>query len=479
MLIPIQDSVPHVALLGSGGGERAAVALLGSLHQMQEEGLLDTVLYLGGVSGSTWAMSSLYSDPMWRDNISRVISTMSGPAVGWDETLAWLKDMKKNDQDFSLTDVWAAMIASTIIKEFDTRRLSEDSLNTTNPYPVYNAIEKTCNTENVTEGKWFEVTPHEAGFTELGLFIETSHLGSKFHAGQLLEERPEMDMVKLQGVLSSALANEEDILEAMPPVIQDLYKLYKALTHVLTTGVEDNTTSSSVSETEQQPQEETSSNQTLKLDKSQAPEEEEKEEEEEEKLDFQWIRENIFPLIKQWEWGTTKNFLYGFPEDSGLHSCLQTEDIHLIDAGLSINIPYPPFLGDRRDIDLIIALEYSAGDMFETVTLARDYAAKVNKPFPEIDDKVLEDKDWPKDCYVFQGEGKQPTIVYMPLFNRNNCKDPEEVQEKMNEFSTFQRAYSQEMISSLLEIAVDNMKNNKDIILKEISKAVERRQNKS
>ena len=48
-------------------------------------------------------------------------------------------------------------------------------------------------------GKWFEVSPHEAGFTELGLFIETSLLGSKFQRGELLEQKPEMDMVKLQG----------------------------------------------------------------------------------------------------------------------------------------------------------------------------------------------------------------------------------------------------------------------------------------
>lgn len=43
------------------------------------------------------------------------------------------------------------------------------------------------------------MSPHEAGFTELGLFIETSLLGSKFEAGELLEEKPEMDMVTLQG----------------------------------------------------------------------------------------------------------------------------------------------------------------------------------------------------------------------------------------------------------------------------------------
>lgn len=56
-------------------------------------------------------------------------------------------------------------------------------------------------------GKWFEVTPHEAGFTELGVFIETSLLGSKFQSGEVKEKRPEMDMVKLQGKFSHPYPN--------------------------------------------------------------------------------------------------------------------------------------------------------------------------------------------------------------------------------------------------------------------------------
>lgn len=54
-------------------------------------------------------------------------------------------------------------------------------------------------------GKWFELTPHEAGFTELGVFIETSLLGSKFQSGEVKEKKPEMDMVKLQGKISHPL----------------------------------------------------------------------------------------------------------------------------------------------------------------------------------------------------------------------------------------------------------------------------------
>ena len=46
---------------------------------------------------------------------------------------------------------------------------------------------------------WFEFTPHEAGFPELGHFVSTAYLGSGFEGGELKERKPEMDMVQLLG----------------------------------------------------------------------------------------------------------------------------------------------------------------------------------------------------------------------------------------------------------------------------------------
>lgn len=46
------------------------------------------------------------------------------------------------------------------------------------------------------------------------------------------------------------------------------------------------------------------------------------------------------------------------------HLCSK-EIFYLIDAGLWMNLPYPPFLGKKRDIDLIIALDFSAGEIFK------------------------------------------------------------------------------------------------------------------
>lgn len=65
-------------------------------------------------------------------------------------------------------------------------------------------------------GIWFEVTPHEAGFTELGVFVETSLLGSKFQSGEVKEKRPEMDMVKLQGKLSHLHLNIRLLRQLLP-----------------------------------------------------------------------------------------------------------------------------------------------------------------------------------------------------------------------------------------------------------------------
>ncbi|XP_020508491.2 cytosolic phospholipase A2 gamma [Labrus bergylta] len=496
-----EDSVPHIALLASGGGQRAAVALVGSLHQMEKDGLLDSVLYLGGVSGATWSMASLYSDPQWSVGMDRAVSSLMSPGVELDEALSWLGERAK-EEHFSLTDIWGVLTSAGIMKQMDLRRLSDEaSRNATNPYPIYCALEKHCFSEGPLEATWFEMSPHEAGFTDLGLFIETSLLGSKFENGELQEEIAEMDMVKLQGVLGCALAHGETIKEFIPrwlkvPGVVDAaaaeyVRLYHALHKLVTltrNTVQDPAAQADLdklhklledahealrNESESLQDKESFSKQRIEQLLAVVESWSQTLEDGAFKNHVKFIISHVLPLIVKWEWGTTNNFLYQY-QNSSIPSCLHTkESFYLVDAGLLVNVAYPSFLGDKRDIDLIIAPEYSAGNMFETLTLARDYAAKLKKPFPEIDEKILEERDWPKDFYVFEGKEKEPTIVFMPLFNRNNCKDAEEVKAKMAEFSTFQLPFSQDKIEFLLETGKENMKRNKQTLLREIKKATE------
>ncbi|XP_051816639.1 cytosolic phospholipase A2 gamma-like [Acanthochromis polyacanthus] len=501
-----ENSVPHIALLGSGGGQRATVAMVGSLYQLEKDNLLDTLLYLAGVSGSTWAMASVYSEPHWSSNMDGAVSKLSNDRLEMDEALAWLNEREK-DEYFSLTDLWAVLTSVGIMKQ-DMRHLSDEAdRNATNPYPIYSAIEKQCFSDGPTEGKWFEISPHEAGFPALGLFVETSLLGSKFQSGELLEKKPEMDMVKLQGVLGSAMADEKIATDNIPSwlivdeesssqkywrAIKIFYKLSGLMGHIskepaaqpdwttlwkIFNGMVHNNQSARLpSNTSEERQEVL---QPLGLQLLQAAKTWcETLQDETLKRQVSAILKHVDPLIHKWEWGTTTNFLYQY-QDPSIPPCLQSnETIHLIDAGSLINVPYPSFLGDKRDIDLIIAPEYSAGNMFETLTLARNYSAELMKPFPEIDDEILKDRDFPKDCYVLEGGETAPTIIYMPLFNQQNCKDAEEFKAKMDEYNTFQLPYTQEKIDFVLETAKANMKNNRETLLREIKKAVLRREKK-
>ncbi|XP_073350157.1 cytosolic phospholipase A2 gamma-like [Pagrus major] len=526
--------VPHIALLPSGGGQRAAVSLMGSLYQMGKEGLLDTLLYLGGVSGSTWSMSSLYSDPQWSNHkLDGAVARLSGPGVEVELALGWL-DERSKEEHFSLTDVWGVLTSAGIMKQMDLRCLSDEaSRNASNPYPIYCAVEKHHLSNGPIEGKWFEVSPHEAGFPELGAFVETSLLGSRFQGGELLAQKPKMDMVQLQGVFGSALADEDTIgdfisswqteaagihfllkwnshhncvcvrvcvcvcvcvcvhidnaaeylhvynalqkLVAMtrstiqgPAAFSDLDKLQKIL-------LEDKVNHNESAWRQSRSAEERSGlSKQWSLELLKAVETWSQNLED---IDVSHLIQKVLPLILKWEWGTTANFLYQHQDDTVPPYLRLKETFHLIDAGLMVNTAYPSFLGDKRDIDLIIAPDFSSGSMFQTLTLARDYAAAVKKPFPEINETILEDRDWPKDCYVFEGKEKEPTIVYMPLFNRNNCKDAEEFKAKMEEYSTFQLPFNQDKIEFVLETAKANVKNNKETLLREINKAVLRRHN--
>ncbi|KAL2086773.1 hypothetical protein ACEWY4_017832 [Coilia grayii] len=91
------ENPPRVALLGSGGGQRADVACLGTIRQLGKENLLDSFLYLAGVSGSTWAMASLYDDAQWSKNVpsvvSRALQSMSeGSSSSFSECVQWLRE---------------------------------------------------------------------------------------------------------------------------------------------------------------------------------------------------------------------------------------------------------------------------------------------------------------------------------------------------------------------------------------------------
>uniref|UniRef100_A0A8C1I007 PLA2c domain-containing protein n=1 Tax=Cyprinus carpio carpio TaxID=630221 RepID=A0A8C1I007_CYPCA len=214
-----RKEVPNIALLGSGGGQRAMVGLLGSLVQLDKAGLLDCILYLSGVSGSTWCMASLYKEPDWSTKLetvkNKIIERIRGPEVSLTDKLAKLKKYYYGKDLFSLTDVWAVLVVTSYVKEIDEHTLTEQrKQHNKDPFPIYAVIDKQSKQSNDGD-PWFEINPYEAGYSLSGVFVDTGDFGSQFQKGSKIKHQDEFDMLYLQALCGSALADDMDIMEIM------------------------------------------------------------------------------------------------------------------------------------------------------------------------------------------------------------------------------------------------------------------------
>ncbi|XP_043094176.1 cytosolic phospholipase A2 gamma-like [Puntigrus tetrazona] len=507
-----EDEVQNIALLASGGGERAMVGLLECLVQLDKAGLLDCILYLSGVSGSTWCMASLYKEPDWSTKLETVkdniVKRLSGPKVSWGDACEKLKKYHKEKELFSLTDVWAALVVTDYVKEIDEQTLTEEwDHYSKDPFPIYTAIDKQFKQQGDGD-PWFEISPYEAGYSLTGAFVDTSSFGSKFENGS----KNEMDMLYLQGLCSSAIADEEEIYQIICMKIKDFLHIKKMKM------LEETTTDLSSWEVEQCFQvlvdlvdahlyvrigEDPSalhrsiaktlnnlgggkyqsfSDEKINLNDKQAAKLYMKQYTEHVfnnlSLNFTFwpfdFFKDIFKCLIHWIWGRNYNFIHNMTDKTVPPDLLKSETRDYEDAGLLLNSPYFSVLREERNIDLIISLDFSEGDPFLTIKETADIcsAQKPKIPFPEVHIPSKEEKN-PKDFYVFKGPNA-PTVIHIPLFNVVNCGD--DLEAWRNKYGTFQGPYSAEMIKDLMEVAGKNISNNVEKLREQIGAAVGRKE---
>ncbi|XP_073716906.1 cytosolic phospholipase A2 gamma-like [Misgurnus anguillicaudatus] len=592
------DNVPKIALLGSGGGERAMLGLLGCLDKLEKIGLLDCILYLSGVSGSTWCMTSLYQEPNWSTKVNsvkeKILQTHKGSDVGWRDTLYKLKKYYDEKGMLSLTDVWAVIIITLFVKEINEHKVSEQQVgHDKDPFPIYNVIDKGCRQQNDGD-PWFEITPYEAGYSVIGAFVDVSKFGSNFQAGRKIKHLPVMDMLYLQSLCGSAIADGEiDIQYAkkmieeyittvpMPsqekkedevdgkleedstsPTIEEVHQLFLDLVEMNISALKGEDTSpyeeaikaklsalcgSCIADGEINAQyvwekfkgffnrskenifevdgklEEDSTSPTieevhqlfldlvemnlaaLKGEDTSPYEEAIKAKISELQLELDEIDEtdglldsvkrltaavseslkstyqsakcicvlltevygNVIKSVTEWIWGRKYNFLYQVKDDSVPIIFRDSKQRDYEDAGILNNSPYISVLRQERDVDLIISLDFSDEDPFDTVKKAADRCKKENIPFPKVD---IPSNEIAKDFYVFEGHGEAPTVIHIPLFNIVNCGV--NIEEWRREYRILHLPYSPKRIDSLLNIAGKNITNNKEKLLDEIIKCI-------
>ncbi|XP_073472590.1 cytosolic phospholipase A2 gamma-like [Aquarana catesbeiana] len=468
-LIDINCNPPVIAVLGSGGGLRAMVGFLGTISKLAELNLLGTVTFISAISGSTWCMSSLYAKSNWSDfSYMKDLENLLCERIKLKTDRDWSKPWEKIKEKFlgdsySLTDLWAYTFVFFVINKINEEKLSshKEICNIgEDPYPIYSAVRMHKIHENRSEA-WFEFTPHKSGFPAYDCYIKTEHLGCRFRGGRLLEELPEHDLIYLQGLWGSApgadwvwMAIHE--LPLVPSIPAKGKCLMLFCTYVL--GDIDDILFYFIIVLPEK-----SWSESIRGVYENAK-----------------VMKNIASCFVKWQWGTTNNFLYEckykIPDGCDL---FHKERIHLIDAGLEINTPYPLVLPPHRKVDLILSFDFSAGDPFETLKRTAEYCKAHQIPFPV---NTEESYEYPptKSCYVFEGDGHEtPDVMHFPLFNTQTCGVNEKIETLSKKYATSVPSYETSMMNELLDMAKKNVESSMGEIHVKIQQCVWRSNKKT
>uniref|UniRef100_A0A672YRT3 Phospholipase A2 n=1 Tax=Sphaeramia orbicularis TaxID=375764 RepID=A0A672YRT3_9TELE len=529
-----EEEVPVIAIAGSGGGFRAMVGFSGVMKALIESGVLDCATYIAGLSGSTWYMSTLYSHPDFpnkgpeeinQELMHRVSSNPLRLLLPQHITsyIQALWNKKATGQPVTFTDIFGMLIGETLIPTRMDIRLSdiqEKIKEAQSPMPLFTCLHVKPDVSELMFADWVEFSPYEIGMAKYGTFMTPDLFGSKFFMGTVVRKYKENPLHFLMGVWGSAFS----IL----------------FNRVL--GVKDNTAGGSTMEEELEqikPQHIVGED---SLDNDEEPrkggtESQEAEEEYHRTAQNSWVQRMFTSLFsdsalfntREGRAGKVHNFMLGlnlntsFPFSPGNDfGCIaptsddevdavtdpdefdriyepldvKSKKIHVVDSGLTYNLPYPLILRPQRTVDLIISFDFSArpsdsSPPFKELLLAEKWARMNKLPFPKINPKVF-DREGLKECYVFKpkkGEKNCPTVIHFVLVNINfrQFKAPgvprETEQEKdladfdifddpESPYSTFNFQYSNEAFTQLHNLMEFNTLNNLEVIKEAIKDCI-------
>ncbi|NXQ99004.1 PA24A phospholipase, partial [Sagittarius serpentarius] len=533
--------VPVIAILGSGGGFRAMVGFAGVMKALYESGILDCATYIAGLSGSTWYMSTLYSHPDFPEKGPKEINQELMNSVSHNPLLLLtpqkvkryieaLWNKKSSGQPVTFTDIFGMLIGETLIhNRMDTTlsNMKEKINNAQCALPLFTCLHVKPDVSELMFADWVEFSPYEIGMAKYGTFMSPDLFGSKFFMGTVVKKYSENPLHFLMGVWGSAFSilfnrvlGVSSSQNKGPTMEEELENI--RLKHLVSNDSSDSE------------------------DESQHPkgtENAEANQEYQNSSQESWVQRMLMALVgdsalfntREGRAGKVHNFMLGlnlnscYPlspladlltqesvEDDELDAAVADPDeferiyepldvkskkIHIVDSGLTFNLPYPLILRPQRGVDLIISFDFSArpsdsSPPFKEILLAEKWA-KMNKlPFPKIDPNVF-DREGMKECYVFKpkdtsSEKDCPTIIHFVLANINFRKYkapgiPRETQEEKDfadfdifddpntPFSTFNFQYPNEAFKRLHDLMEFNTLNNIDVIKQAMMESIEYR----
>ena len=416
-----------IAICASGGGYRAMTSTLGFLKGLEEIGVLDSVLYIAGLSGSTWATARWIEDAQIEDaqkELDIIIKDVKNkvihnPKISDKYVLRGLNEAELKTYAANLLiklayrqpaskiiEYYGSSVATNIFESGDKileKRLSKQKtklISGAKPLPIYTSIiippklsldnidSKLLAREKLTLNnyKWVEYTPWYVGLPELNdSYFSTEFFGSKFDSNFIPTESVEPSLALLLGIFGSAFSASINYL------LKDLPEKLKREFNSVIAG------------------------QVLKL-----------------LLEVNPITNARVAVAD------INNFIHNKHQDhpdATIRELCKEKTLKLADAGLEFNLPFPPLL--HRQVDLILvcdATSSSEGQEGSSLFEAYEYAQRHNLRFPDyildpknLDNKIILNKENLRTmihqlhqeptkyhCLVLE-ESNKPTIIYFPF----------------------------------------------------------------
>ncbi|CAG11619.1 unnamed protein product, partial [Tetraodon nigroviridis] len=555
------EEVPVIAIAGSGGGFRAMVGFAGVMKALFESGLLDCATYVAGLSGSTWYMSTLYSHPDFPDRGPKDINKELMNRVS-SNPLRFLMPQHITNYDPGSLDqrrLPDSPLPSRTSLRMDIKLSSiQEKINQAqSPLPLFTCLHVKPDVSELMFADWVEFSPYEIGMAKYGTFMTPDLFGSKFFMGTAIKKYEENPLHFLMG--------DKKRFHLLQIRTNGVWGSAFSILFNRVLGVKDTTGSSTMEEELEQikPQHIVGED---ALDNDDEPrkggtESQEGEDEYHRTAQASWVQRMFTSLFsdsalfntREGRAGKVHNFMLGlnlntnmpFSPASGVayHQphleeevdavtdpdefvCIyepldvKSKKIHVVDSGLTYNLPYPLILRPQRGVDLIISFDFSARPsdtsppfkvlhkvhaaarlshpfvtsdvLYPQELLLAEKWARMNKlPFPKIDPKVF-DREGLKECYVFKprkGEKHCPTVIHFVLVNINfrTFKAPGVPRETEKEkdfadfdifddpetpFSTFNFQYSNEAFTRLHDLMEFNTLSNLEVIKEAIKECI-------
>ncbi|XP_021012498.1 cytosolic phospholipase A2 epsilon isoform X1 [Mus caroli] len=496
-----EDEVPIIAIMATGGGTRSMVSLYGHLLGLQKLNFLDISTYITGLSGATWTMATLYSDPEWSSkNLETVVFEARRhvvkdkmPALFPDQLYKWREDLQRHGQEgykTTFTDFWGKLIEYSLGDKKNECKLSDQRAalcRGQNPLPIYLTINVKDDVSNQDFREWFEFSPYEVGMQKYGAFIPSELFGSEFFMGRLMKRIPEPEMCYMLGLWSSIFSlNLLDAWNLSHTSEEFFYRWTRERLH----DIEDDPILPEIPRCDDNPLETTVVIPTSWLSNT--------------------FREILTrrPFVSEFH-----NFLYGmqlhtdYLQNSQFSMWKDTvldtfpnqltqfaKHLNLLDTAFFVNSSYAPLLRPERKVDLIIHLNYCAGSQTKPLKQTCEYCTEQKIPFPSF--SILEDDNSLKECYVMENpqEPDAPIVAYFPLISDTFQKykapgverSPEELElgqlniyGPKSPYATKELTYTEAAFDKLVKLSEYNILNNRDKLIQAVRLAVEKKRMRS